>query len=61
MQDLIELVDASFARYGIKCLDAGSVAQATSPVPLEFCVFPAHNYGLTQPRDSDRLGANRSS
>jgi len=47
MEDLMELVSASFARYGIECPggEAKPVEKrASSPVPVAPAELPEHNY-----------------
>ena len=46
MEDLIELVAASFARYGIECPrdDRKVVERASSPVPADPTALPEHNF-----------------
>ena len=47
MEDLIALVAASFARYGIECpADDGKVVEkpASSPVPADPPALPEHNF-----------------
>ncbi len=47
MEDLIALVAASFARYGIECpADDGKVVEkpVSSPVPADPPALPDHNF-----------------